>query len=91
MSTLTGGAKTFDKDGEIASSAQPDATLLEQMLSHPYFARTPPKTTGREEFTAELGSQWLAAGQAAGLDDATIIARSEDFKFQEGTGTFVFG
>lgn len=74
VSTLTNGVKVYDKDGEIAASASPDAELLEKMLSHPYFARSPPKTTGREEFTADLGAEWIAAGQAAGLDDATIIA-----------------
>ena len=74
MSTLTNDAKTYDKDGEIAASAQPDAELLGKMLSHPYFRRSPPKTTGREEFTAALGAEWIAAGQAAGLDNATIIA-----------------
>ena len=74
MSILTNHAKAYDKDGEIAASAQPDAGLLEKMLAHPYFARSPPKTTGREEFTAELGTEWIAAGQAAGLDAATIIA-----------------
>ncbi len=74
VSTLTNNAQTYDKDGEIAASASPDRELLEKMLSHPYFARSPPKTTGREEFTADLGAEWIAAGQAAGLDDATIIA-----------------
>ena len=74
VEALTNGAQTYDKDGEIAATAPPDATLLQQMLLHPYFGRSPPKTTGREEFTKELGAEWISAGKEAGLDDATIIA-----------------
>jgi anhydro-N-acetylmuramic acid kinase len=71
---LTGSA--FDEDGKLAASSSrgADESLLTAMLQHPYFSRAPPKTTGREEFTAELGERWLAQGQAAGLDAPTIVA-----------------
>ena len=74
VEALTEGAQKYDKDGAIAATRPADPELLAQMLAHPYFSRTPPKTTGREEFTKELGDEWIAAGKARGLDDATIIS-----------------
>ncbi|MBV0934194.1 anhydro-N-acetylmuramic acid kinase [Marinobacterium weihaiense] len=40
----------YDADGQWAASGRVHAGLLEQLLRHPYFARTPPKSTGREQF-----------------------------------------
>lgn len=47
----------FDADGQWAASGSVDHELLQQMLSHPYFAQQPPKSTGKEEFTLA----WLQA------------------------------
>jgi len=44
-----------DLDGAWAASGSPDPALLDALLQDPYFARTPPKSTGREYF--HLG--WL--------------------------------
>jgi anhydro-N-acetylmuramic acid kinase len=46
----------FDRDGVFALSGQPDPGLLDALLADPYFALSPPKSTGREYF--HLG--WLA-------------------------------
>jgi anhydro-N-acetylmuramic acid kinase len=40
----------FDQDGEWAGSADPDDDLLEVLIGHEYFSRSPPKSTGVEEF-----------------------------------------
>ena len=45
----------FDKGGRWASSGRMDPLLLQKMLSDPYFAKQPPKSTGRDLFNA----QWL--------------------------------
>ena len=45
----------FDRDGAIAASAEPDQRLLEALLTEPFFALPPPKSTGRELFSP----QWL--------------------------------
>jgi anhydro-N-acetylmuramic acid kinase len=47
--------KAYDKDGEFARSGDVNAALLEAMLADKYFAKLPPKSTGREYFNAE----WL--------------------------------
>ena len=40
----------YDKDGVFAASGHIDETLLTRLLSEPYFAEPPPKSTGREVF-----------------------------------------
>lgn len=47
--------KPYDKDGEWAKSGEADELLVKVMLSHPYFAKKPPKSTGRELFN----KKWL--------------------------------
>ncbi len=61
----------FDQDGALAASAEPDDALVAQWLADPYFAKAPPKSTGRDLFTLD----WvLAAPQAARLSKATVLA-----------------
>jgi anhydro-N-acetylmuramic acid kinase len=50
----TGGASSFDRDGEWAAEAAPDGQLLRSLLANEYFERTPPKSTGRELFGRAL-------------------------------------
>ena len=45
----------FDQDGRWASSGQLHPALLARMQQEPYFAKAPPKSTGRELFCME----WL--------------------------------
>lgn len=42
--------KNYDENGDIASSAKIDNDLFNELKDHPYLERTPPKSTGREEF-----------------------------------------
>lgn len=41
---------SYDKDGEMARSGVVIEPLLSLLLSHPFFDKHPPKSTGREEF-----------------------------------------
>lgn len=71
---LTKGAWLFDRGGSIAASAQPDLVLLEELLQHPYFRQSPPKTTGRELFgTALVDEIWQKALQR-GLSGERVVA-----------------
>jgi anhydro-N-acetylmuramic acid kinase len=49
--------EAFDRDGAFAASGHIQSALLARLLSDPYFAMPPPKSTGREHF--HLG--WLDA------------------------------
>ncbi|MCL4514829.1 MAG: anhydro-N-acetylmuramic acid kinase [Firmicutes bacterium] len=53
---ITGGEMEFDRDGGLAAAGAVNQALLETLLGHPYLAKDPPKTTGREEF----GDQFVA-------------------------------
>ncbi|HEY1655394.1 MAG TPA: anhydro-N-acetylmuramic acid kinase [Candidatus Tumulicola sp.] len=50
------GERTIDRNGELSAAGSVDDDLLAAMLADEYFARRPPKTTGRERF----GAQFLA-------------------------------
>jgi anhydro-N-acetylmuramic acid kinase len=67
----TGGAETYDRGGARAHRGRVDDALLARLLSEPYYALPPPKTTGKELFHTEyLGTSELP------LDDllATLAA-----------------
>lgn len=68
----TNGRQTYDIDGALANSGRVHEDLLERWMSDPYFARTPPKTTGRELFGAQFARRILA--EAPGLDVRDLIA-----------------
>jgi anhydro-N-acetylmuramic acid kinase len=48
------GTLTCDRDGRLAASAPVDAALLGHLLAEPYFSQPPPKSTGRELFSARM-------------------------------------
>ncbi|MGP4714043.1 MULTISPECIES: anhydro-N-acetylmuramic acid kinase [unclassified Psychrobacter] len=47
--------RDYDADGAWAQSGQVVEPLLNQLIEHPFFAKTYPKSTGREDFNLE----WL--------------------------------
>ena len=67
---LTGQA--YDKDGALAASGRPDLTLLARLLAHPYFALSPPKSTGAELFSPAYVADLLC--QSAHLSPADTLA-----------------
>jgi len=88
---LTRGKERFDRDGRMAARGRIDENLLGKLLEHPYFAKRPPKTTGRETFGREFVAPLLRAkGTNRGVDVlATLtafVARSIHEAFRE----FVF-
>ena len=74
MELITNGAAHFDRDAALASQGAVDEAWLADLLRHPYYERRPPKTTGRELFSAAMAANLLAEGRARGLDDASILA-----------------
>lgn len=42
--------KLFDDQGTWARQHTPDTELLDRLLTHPFFDKNPPKSTGREDF-----------------------------------------
>ena len=60
----------FDDGGRWAASGSPIRPLLEAMLADPYFAKTPPKSTGFEYFN----EAWLSPLLAADMKPADVQA-----------------
>ncbi|HZF25430.1 MAG TPA: anhydro-N-acetylmuramic acid kinase [Steroidobacteraceae bacterium] len=58
----------FDRDGQWAASGRVDMDLLQSLLSEPYLAKAPPKSTGRELFNLLWLDQHLAQAQLAPAD-----------------------
>jgi anhydro-N-acetylmuramic acid kinase len=64
----------FDDDGRWAAAGRVDGTLLSTMLADAYFARKPPKSTGRDLFSAEWLHAMLAGRPIAPVDvQATLL------------------
>jgi anhydro-N-acetylmuramic acid kinase len=78
----TDGRQQYDADGALAAQGMVDQALLEWLLAEPYLATRPPKTTGRELFTADLAQQIWQRGLAAGLGGSDIAATVTMFTAQ---------
>ena len=50
LGQATHGQQSIDRNGVLASRGCPQDVLVTELLRHPFFARRPPKSTGREEF-----------------------------------------
>lgn len=76
--------EAFDEDGVWAASGRVDQNLLRAMLSEPYFAKAPPKSTGRDLFNAPWLNKHLASQAAvdvqATLAELTATAIARDVK-----------
>ncbi len=72
---LTG--QPYDQDGALAASGQPDLNLVRVLLSHPYFALPPPKSTGAELFHPAYVADFLR--QAAFLSSPDALATAARF------------
>lgn len=60
----------FDRDGAWAASGSVDEALLQRLLADPYFATTPPKSTGFEHFNLD----WLEAAGAGSVNPVDVQA-----------------
>lgn len=51
----------FDKDGNWALQGNCNQGLLERMLTDPFFAKSPPKSTGRDEFHLDWLKKYIGS------------------------------
>jgi anhydro-N-acetylmuramic acid kinase len=70
----TDGRLQYDADGAMAAAGTPVPALLDDAMEDPYFARQPPKSTGREEFGLPYAQEFHARGRSLGLSDADLLA-----------------
>ncbi len=74
ISILTEGKQTYDIDGKLAESGKINRKLLSEMMEHPFFERSVPKSTGREEFGRPLVERYLARSREMGLSQKDFLA-----------------
>ncbi len=77
---MTRNDQSFDRDGDIAASGSVNATLLAEMKKHPYLKRTPPKSTGREDFGLDFALKMYEFNNAIMPRD--IVATATAFTAQ---------
>ena len=64
----------YDDDGRWAAGGRADAALLARLRAEPFFAKAPPKSTGRDLFNPEWLSARLAGAMPAPQDvQATLL------------------
>lgn len=71
---LSNGTKTYDHNGEWASTGNICFPLVKKWLNHSYFAQKPPKSTGRELFGWDYFQECLKDANEYNLNDADILA-----------------
>lgn len=76
---VSGGRMRCDQDGTLAAMGAVDAELLAELMAHPFLAKRPPKTTGREQFGEAFARQVYERGLARGLPAEGIVATATAF------------
>ena len=71
---LTQGKKTFDHNGDWAATGKPCAPLIQHWLEDEYFQIPPPKSTGREYFSADYLERCWQQAQSHQLSEADWLA-----------------
>lgn len=70
----TNGKQTYDIDGVLGASGKVHEKLLEKWMADPYFAKSPPKTTGRELFGAQFARRIVDQSPEIALPDLIATA-----------------
>lgn len=68
------GSQQFDAEGHLARSGRPLPTVLDSLLSDPYFYRDPPKSAGREQFGDPFVKKLLTLAESATTEDLVCTA-----------------
>ena len=64
----------YDVDGKLALAGRPNMQIVTELLAAPYFAASPPKSTGPELFNTEYVDTLIKRARSAGARDEDIIA-----------------
>ena len=71
---VTGGAKRFDNNGEMALNGKIDIELLNFLMDNKYFKVEPPKTCGREYFGSKFTDELMEKAALSGICNADLVA-----------------
>jgi anhydro-N-acetylmuramic acid kinase len=79
VAALSNNRLTYDRHGAWAVLGTVSNRLLNELRSHPFLRRRPPKTTGREEFGHEFTASLLGRAKQLRLRHEDIIATATAF------------
>lgn len=71
--------KPYDEDSAIADAGRVDETLLEDLLHHPFFNETLPKTTGPELFNLEYVADAQQTSRSFNINKTDLVATLSAF------------
>ena len=74
VSRLTNGSQTYDHQGQWASQGSPDSELVNKWLKQDFFRASPPKSTGRELFSADYLDRCWQDMEQNKLNDKDCLA-----------------
>ena len=69
----------YDREGAMAHAGRPITSLVDEMLNEPFFRLAPPKSTGREWFTPEYITAFMARCRTLSTRDEDIVATATEF------------
>ena len=71
--------RDFDKNGKIASGGAVSGNVLTFLKKHPFILKTPPKSTGREEFSQNYLKRVITLSKKQNLKPEDIIMTITEF------------
>jgi anhydro-N-acetylmuramic acid kinase len=74
VNALSQGRQTFDRNGQWGARGKVRESWVSKILRYPYFRRSPPKSTGREEFGQAFVEQLLRDARRMRLSAEDIVA-----------------
>ena len=85
---VTSGKQSYDAGGRLAARGTVDERLMGELLGHPYLARRPPKSTGREMFGTPFADALLARARRRGIAPLDILATGTAFTASSIAGAY---
>ncbi|MEM7028796.1 MAG: anhydro-N-acetylmuramic acid kinase [Chloroflexota bacterium] len=79
---ITEGAWKYDRDGRLASQGNVHQNFLDELLKHPYLKQNPPKSTGRELYSATYADKLWQEAQTYNLTAEDLMATLTAFTAQ---------
>jgi anhydro-N-acetylmuramic acid kinase len=78
IAKISHGKKQRDENGMVAARGIPKTALINSWLSHSFFGKKPPKSTGREEFGREYFEKtWQALKKSKASDEDCMATYCE--------------
>jgi len=75
----TGGAEHYDDGGRRGRAGKVDAALVAALMADDYFAKTPPKSTGREMYNSAFADRLIDEARRRSLSFEDLVATTTAF------------